>query len=151
MKSLDRGLSHVVVIGGAVPMLFVSYTAAPFVNQVSLFLPSFAQRSREHMLAYLNSIPRTATLSIETMKFNFYPRRTQLSISDLRLAKAITRPVSFENTNPQTLPWWKGKDKIYFFTSEKSRPAKATSKFYPEVWEHVFAHIKNNRSCMKTT
>ena len=132
-------------------MLFVSYTAAPFVNQICLALPAFAQQSKEHMLAYLKSIPRTATLSIETMKFNFYPRRTQLSISDLMSAKAITRPVSFVNTNPQILPWWKGKDKIYFFTSETSRPAKATSKFYPEVWERVFAHIKNNRFSIKNT
>jgi hypothetical protein len=83
------------------------------------------------------------------MKFNFYPRRTELSISDLTPAKAITRPVSLMNVNPRTLPWWKGKDKVYFFTPEKSRPAKATLRFYPEVWEHVFNQIKNNRPSIK--
>lgn len=130
-------------------MFFVSYTAAPFVNHISLALPAFAQQSREHMLSYLKNIPRTATLNIETMKFNFYPRRTQVAISDLFPAKALTRPVSFININPQPRPWWKGQDGVYFFAPEKNRPAKSTPKFFPEAWEQVFAQVKQNGHIIK--
>ncbi|EAS30082.3 uncharacterized protein CIMG_08828 [Coccidioides immitis RS] len=138
-----------IIAAGAFPMLFVSYTAAPFVNLVYLALPAFAQQSREHMLSYLQNVPRTATLSIETMKFNFYPRRTQVAISDLAPGKSLTRPVSFINTNPQPQPWWRGKDGVHFYTPEANRPAKSTPKFFPEAWERVFAQIKQNSLLMK--
>ncbi|EER28477.1 hypothetical protein CPC735_063500 [Coccidioides posadasii C735 delta SOWgp] len=110
---------------------------------------TFAQQSREHMLSYLQNVPRTATLSIETMKFNFYPRRTQVAISDLAPGKSLTRPVSFINTNPQPQPWWRGKDGVHFYTPEANRPAKSTPKFFPEAWERVFAQIKQNSLLMK--
>lgn len=137
-------LSSLVVIGGAIPMLFVSYTAAPFVNQVFLSLPGFAQQSTMGMQSYLRSVPRTATLGIETMKFNFYPKRTVVSISDLAPTKSMTRPVSFMNTHPQSRPWWQGKESSLFYTPEKNPRATSTKNFHPEVWEQVFSQIKNN-------
>lgn len=115
-------------------MLFVAWTATPFVNQVYLALPSFAQLSKKAMRAYLNNVPRTANVSIETMKFNFYPHYTRASISELVTAKAKTRPVSFRTT------------KSVFFAPEKSRPAKSTSRFFPGAWQQVFKHIKENSS-----
>ncbi|KAK2882416.1 hypothetical protein FQN49_000368 [Arthroderma sp. PD_2] len=139
-------IAPAIVVGGAIPMLFISFTAAPFVNQVYLSLPAFTQQSREHLRTYLNKVPRNATLNIETMKFNFYPKRTLVSISDLAPRTSMLRPVSFMNTNPQPRPWWKGKDSVLFFTPEKSRPARSTSKFLPEIWEQVFAQIKKNRA-----
>ncbi|KAK2736235.1 hypothetical protein FQN57_000833 [Myotisia sp. PD_48] len=139
-------LSPAIIIGGAIPMLFVTYTAAPFVNQIFLSLPSFVQHSAEHTQSFLKKVPRTATLSIETMRFNFYPKRTVVSIGDLAPRTSILRPVTFMNTNPQLQPWWKGKDKVYFYTPERSRPAKPTSKFYPGVWEQVFSLIKSNKA-----
>ncbi|KAF3483950.1 uncharacterized protein GIQ15_03274 [Arthroderma uncinatum] len=139
-------IAPAIVIGGAIPMLFVSFTTAPFVNQVYLSLPAFTQQSKEHLRTYLNKIPRTATLNIETMKFNFYPKRTLVSIADLAPRKSKLRPVSLMNINPQPRPWWKGKDQVLFFAPEKSRPAKSTSRFLPEAWEKVFAQIKNNRA-----
>ncbi|KAM5472863.1 hypothetical protein MauCBS54593_002576 [Microsporum audouinii] len=138
-------IAPAIVVGGAIPMLFVSFTAAPFVNQVYLSLPTFTQQSREHLRAYLNKLPRNATLNVETMKFNFYPKRTLVSISDLVPRSSMLRPVSFMNINPQPRPWWKGKDQVLFFAPEKNRPAKSTSNFLPEIWEQVFTQIKNNR------
>ncbi|KAM5496070.1 hypothetical protein McaMca56_004740 [Microsporum canis] len=138
-------IAPAIVVGGAIPMLFVSFTAAPFVNQVYLSLPTFTQQSREHLRAYLNKLPRNATLNVETMKFNFYPKRTLVSISDLVPRSSMLRPVSFMNINPQPRPWWKGKDQVLFFAPEKSRPARSTSNFLPEIWEQVFTQIKNNR------
>ncbi|EFQ99808.1 hypothetical protein MGYG_02820 [Nannizzia gypsea CBS 118893] len=139
-------IAPAIIIGGAIPMLFVSFTAAPFVNQVYLSLPAFTQQSREHLRAYLNKIPRNATLNVETMKFNFYPKRTLVSVSDLVPRTSMVRPVSFMNINPQPRPWWKGKDQVFFFAPEKSRPAKSTARFLPEIWEQVFTLIKSNRA-----
>ncbi|EGD97234.1 hypothetical protein TESG_04646 [Trichophyton tonsurans CBS 112818] len=139
-------IAPAIVLGGAIPMLFVSFTAAPFVNQVYLSLPNFTQQSREHLRAYLNKIPRNATLNVETMKFNFYPKRTLVSISDLVPRTSMVRPVSFMNINPQPRPWWKGRDQVLFFAPEKSRPARSTPRFLPEIWEQVFTLIKSNRA-----
>lgn len=125
-------------------MLFVTWTAAPFVNQVFLALPAGVQGSQA-IRTFLKDIPRTAKLSIETMKFNFYPRRTEVSISQLVPAKSVTRPVSFMNTQPRSIPWYKGRDNVFFYTPEKSRPAKGTTKFFPEAWEQVFSLIQKNR------
>ncbi|PGH14090.1 hypothetical protein AJ80_06095 [Polytolypa hystricis UAMH7299] len=137
-------IAPAIIACAAVPMLFISYTSAPFVNQVYLHLPAVAQQSRANMLSYLKSVPRNAKLNIETMKFNFYPKRVEVSLSDLVPSKSITRPVSFMNTNPQAVAWWKPKERINFFTPEKNRPTPPTSRFFPEVWEQVFSQIKKN-------
>ncbi|KAL1961051.1 hypothetical protein VTO42DRAFT_4939 [Malbranchea cinnamomea] len=138
-------MTSAIVVGSAIPMFFVCWTAAPFVTQVFLQLPGFAQASNEAMHSYLKNVPRTATLSIETMMFNFYPCRTKVTVAQLVPASSKTRPVTFMNAVPQETSWWKGKEAIYFYAPEKSRPAKRTVKFFPEVWEQVFAHIKNNK------
>lgn len=134
------------VAGGAVPMLFVSYTAAPFVNFVHLALPVFARRSRDQTLQYAKSLPPTATLYINTMKFTTIPRHTEVRVGDLIADKSLSRPVSFRNTNPASLPWWKGKTLRQFYAAQKSKPGRASSTFYPELWEHVYRQIQNNAS-----
>lgn len=126
-------------------MLFVAYTASPFVNQVYLSLPGFAMQSKHNMLQYLRNVPRTASLSIETTRYNFYPRKTEVALANLVPSKSMTRPVSFMRTDSQS-PWWKNKDPIYFFAPDKSRPARSTHKFFPEVWERVFDLIKRNKT-----
>ncbi|KAK2792350.1 hypothetical protein FQN51_001690 [Onygenales sp. PD_10] len=135
-----------IVVGGSIPMLFVLFTSAPFVNHVYLAIPTIAQQTRQRTQAYLKNVPRNATLNIETMKLNFYPRRTEVSLEDLIPARSKVRPVSFMHTKPQPQPWWKGKSPIYFYAPEKSKHgARATLRYFPEVWEGVFAKIKANR------
>lgn len=139
-------VASIVVAGGAVPMLFVSYTAAPFVNFVHLALPVFARRSRDQTLQYAKSLPPTATLYINTMKFTTIPRHTEVRVGDLIADKSLSRPVSFRNQNPASLPWWKGKTLRQFYAAEKSKPGRASATFYPELWEHVYRQIQNNAS-----
>lgn len=123
-------------------MLFVAYTATPFVNYVHLALPAYARRSREEILKYAKDLPPTSTLYINTMKFTTIPRRTEVRLSDLTPGKASLRPVNLINTNPQKQAWWKGKSMTDFYVSEKSKTTKATSRFYPEVWEYVYGNIR---------
>ncbi|KAF7597238.1 hypothetical protein BBP40_008080 [Aspergillus hancockii] len=137
-------LAPAVVVGGALPMLFVSYTSAPFVNFIHLALPAFARRSREQTLHYAKNLPPTATLYINTMKFTTIPRQTEVRLGDLVADKATLRPVSFRNKNPVPLPWWAGKILRQFYTTEKSQPGRQSTAFYPELWEHVYKQIQNN-------
>ncbi|KAL2836565.1 hypothetical protein BJY01DRAFT_221846 [Aspergillus pseudoustus] len=131
-----------IVIGGAIPMLFVSYTSAPFVNFVHLALPASVRRSREQALQYAKQLPPTATLYINTMKFTTIPRQTQVRLGDLVPDKSKLRPVSFRNQNPAPLPWWRGRTLRQFFTTEKSKPGRESTTFYPELWEHVYKQIR---------
>ncbi|GFG11228.1 hypothetical protein IFM5058_05320 [Aspergillus udagawae] len=85
-------IAPAVVAGGALPMLFVAYTSAPFVNFVHLALPVFARRSREQTLQYAKNLPPTATLYINTMKFTTIPRQTEVRLGDLVRDKALLRP-----------------------------------------------------------
>ncbi|KAE8159012.1 hypothetical protein BDV40DRAFT_303686 [Aspergillus tamarii] len=142
-------LAPAVVVGGALPMLFVSYTSAPFVNFVHLALPAFARRSKEQTIQYAKNLPPTATLYINTMKFTTIPRQTEVRLGDLVPDKAILRPVSFRNKNPAPLPWWAGKTLRQFYAAEKSQPGRESTTFYPELWEHVYKQIQKNPSPKK--
>lgn len=133
-----------VVAGGTIPMLFVAYTSAPFVNFVHLALPVFARRSREQAIQYAKNLPPTATLYINTMKFTTIPRQTEVRVGDLLSDKALLRPVSFRNTNPAPLSWWQGRTLRHFYAMEKSKPGKQSTTFYPELWEYVYRQIQNN-------
>ncbi|KAE8152631.1 hypothetical protein BDV25DRAFT_150770 [Aspergillus avenaceus] len=137
-------LTPAIIVGGALPMLFIAYTSAPFVNFVHLALPAFARRSREQTIQYAKELPPTATLYINTMKFTTIPRQTEVRLGDLVADKAFTRPVSFRNKNPAPLPWWAGKTLRQFFTGKRSQPGKQSTTFYPELWEHVYKQIQNN-------
>lgn len=127
-------------------MLFVAYTSAPFVNFVHLALPVFARRSREQAIQYARTLPPTATLYINTMKFTTIPRQTEVRVGDLVADKALLRPVSFRNRNPAPLPWWKGSTLKQFWTMEKSQSGKQSTTFYPELWGHVYRQIQSNVS-----
>ncbi|RHZ72911.1 hypothetical protein CDV55_103626 [Aspergillus turcosus] len=99
-------IAPAVVVGGALPMLFVAYTSAPFVNFVHLALPVFARRSREQTVQYAKNLPPTATLYINTMKFTTIPRQTEVRLGDLVRDKALLRPnnslLSQSFTSPTT-------------------------------------------------
>ncbi|KAL4962130.1 uncharacterized protein BDV14DRAFT_111619 [Aspergillus stella-maris] len=138
-------LGPAIVIGGALPMLFVAYTAAPYVNFVHLALPISVRRSREQAVQYARQLPPTATLYINTMKFNTIPRQTEVRLMDLVPDKTPFRPVSFRNKNPRPRPWWRPRSLQQFFTAEKSKPGKQSSTFYPELWEQIHKQIQSNR------
>jgi hypothetical protein len=134
-----------VVTATALPLLFVAYTAGPFVFNVYLVLPETARISSEALKLYLANLPPTATLRIETQKFNLHLRRTEATVRDLVPAQSKTRPISFMYTKAKPAPWYDGfGDRTCFYAPEKSGRAQRTHRYFPEVWDQVFAQIKKN-------
>ncbi|KAJ6017835.1 hypothetical protein N7451_001214 [Penicillium sp. IBT 35674x] len=135
-------ITPLVIAGGAMPMLFVAFTSAPYVNFVHLALPAFARRSREAAIHYAKDLPPTAILYLNTMRFNTIPRTIQVRVGDLVPDKHVLRPVVFRNTKPVERPWWMGKHQTQFYTGDHSQPGRQSSAFYPEVWPSIFQRIQ---------
>ncbi|KAJ5362574.1 hypothetical protein N7541_003418 [Penicillium brevicompactum] len=131
-----------VIAAGALPMLFVSYTAAPYVNFIHLALPAFARKSREAAAQYAKELPPTAVLYLTSMRFNTIPRQTTVRIGDLVPTKDVLRPVTFQNLNPMPHRWWQGKTPTQFYTDASSKPGRQTSAFFPELWNDIYQHIQ---------
>ncbi|KAJ5610541.1 hypothetical protein N7510_007260 [Penicillium lagena] len=133
-----------VIAGGTLPMLFVAYTSAPYVNFIHLALPAFARKTRETAFHYAKDLPPTAILYINTMRFNTIPRQTSVRIGDLIPDHDPIRPVAFRNLCPAPRPWWAGRSPTQFFAAEKSQPGRQSSVFYPELWPHIHRRIMSN-------
>ncbi|KAJ5096040.1 hypothetical protein NUU61_005396 [Penicillium alfredii] len=133
-----------IVAGGALPMVFVAYTAAPYVNFVHLALPAFARKTRETAIYYAKDLPPTAVLYITTTRFNTIPRQTAVRMGDILPGRQKYRPISFSNLNPAPRPWYRGKAPAHFFTSSHSRPGRQSTAFYPELWQHIYPQIQRN-------
>ncbi|KAJ5632423.1 hypothetical protein N7490_008762 [Penicillium lividum] len=136
-------ITPLVIAGGAMPMLFVAFTSAPYVNFVHLALPAFARRSREAAVHYAKDLPPTAMLYLNTMRFNTIPRTIPVRVGDLIADKHLLRPVAFRNTKPIERPWWMGKHPTQFYTGDHSQAGRQSSAFYPEVWPSIFQRIQN--------
>lgn len=134
---------RVVVLGGAFPMVFVSYTTGPFVNQVVLVLPRAAKQSADIMNKYLRNISPETKLSIETMKFNFWPRRTEVAVKDLALVSSKLRPVTFRHTRPKTEnhSWWDLPRTTFFAPINGSKGKRIGVRYHPEIWPRIWEQI----------
>lgn len=135
-----------VIAAGALPMIFVSYTAAPYVNFIHLALPAFARKSREAAVQYAKDLPPTAVLYLTSMRFNTIPRQTAVRIGDLVPFKETLRPVTFQNLNPSPQRWWQGRAPTQFYTGTHSKPGRQTSAFYPELWNGIYEQIQKAKS-----
>ncbi|KAJ5996337.1 hypothetical protein N7499_007347 [Penicillium canescens] len=135
-----------VIAAGALPMLFVSYTSAPYVNFIHLALPAFARKSREAAIQYGKELPPTAMLYLTSMRFNTIPRQTAVRLGDLVPAHDPLRPISFRNLNPMPQRWWQGRAPTEFYTGEHSKPGRQTAAFFPELWESIYRQIQAAKS-----
>lgn len=105
-------MAPAVVLSGAIPMLFVAYTTAPFVTYVHLRLPLFARHSREIMTRYSRSLPKDAALDITTMNFVGKPRVNKIKLSELYPTKerfGIANYARDTKVLNSKRPWWMGK------------------------------------------
>lgn len=130
-------------IGSALPLFFVSYTAAPYVNFIHLELPVFARRSRLEAIEFAKKLPLTAKLIISTTGASLIPRQTEVRLKDLVPDRSLLRPVSFRNKNPARLPWWQGRTLQQFYTADKIKAGQPSTRYYPGLWEHVYKQIQN--------
>lgn len=132
-------------IGSALPLIFVAYTAAPYVNFVHLELPIFARRTRLEAIEYAKSLPPTAKLHISTTGPSLIPRQTEVRLKDLAPDRSLLRPVSFRNRNPVPLAWWQGRTLKQFYTADKLNAGESSARYYPGLWEHVYKQIQSQR------
>ncbi|KAK5788727.1 hypothetical protein VI817_009685 [Penicillium citrinum] len=138
----DESQQWMTPLGGAIPMVSFAYVASSYVNFVHLALPAFARKSREMAVHYAKDLPPTATLYMNTMRWNTIPRQTTVRLGDLVADKHPIRPVTFRNTKPVSLPWYRTKPPAQFFTAEQSQPGRQTTAFYPELWPAIYKRIQ---------
>jgi len=138
-----------VILSGAIPMVFVAYTTAPFVNYIHLRLPSFARHSREILMRYSRNLPKDAQLDITTMNFIGKPRVTRVKMAELfpvneRFGLATyARDTKYVNAER---PWWMGKAVRQFgITGGAGRIREGG------VWENVAASIQKSAESAATS
>ncbi len=131
------------IAGGAMPMLFVAYTSAPYVSFIHLALPAFARKSRETAIHYAKDLPPTTLLILTTTRFNAIPRQTAVRLGDLMPDKSPFRPVTFQNVNPAPRSWWMGRPTTQFFAADHSQPGRQSNAFYPELWPDIHKKIQS--------
>ncbi|KAK2004713.1 hypothetical protein LX36DRAFT_305313 [Colletotrichum falcatum] len=86
LRAEDKTLTQAAGLAacGIVPLLFVTYTSAPFVTYIYLRLPPYARQSRALLERYVRTLPPTAQLELGTMGLATRPRTTLVSAADLR-------------------------------------------------------------------
>ncbi|GLI78907.1 hypothetical protein PoHVEF18_007229 [Penicillium ochrochloron] len=136
-------ITPLVIAGGAMPMLFVTYTSAPYVSFIHLALPAFARKSRETAIHYAKELPPTTMLILTTTRFNAIPRQTAVRLGDLMPDKSPFRPVTFRNVNPAPRSWWMGRPTAQFFAAAQSQPGRQSTAFYPELWPDIYKRIQS--------
>lgn len=109
---------------GILPLLFVSWTTAPFVTYVHLRLPQFARFSKEMLTRYLRTLPKSGELDITTITLIGRPRVQRLQFGDLKAVQPRILDVANFKTDKvdTTRPWWAGKgQKAYAVGTAKGK------------------------------
>ncbi|KAF6231623.1 hypothetical protein HO173_010155 [Letharia columbiana] len=133
-----------VAAAGAVPLLYVTYYAAPFVAFVHIKLPIFARRSTEHLLNWARNIPSKTEVDLTTIKSYGSLRISRMQISELRPTKArfgienLIRVPHFSSIKKR--PWWAPKERNLFFVGSERRKTVETA-----VWQKALGQIRNTR------
>jgi len=130
------------VATGALPMLIVIYTTAPFVAYVHVRVPSFARRSKEALLRWASRIPGDTELDLTTMRAYGKLRVSRLLIKDLRHTSSWTSLANLSRVLPASLDvstkrqWWMLKPMRRFYVGSERRTVREIS-----VWQEVLKKI----------
>ncbi|MCJ1405303.1 hypothetical protein MMC11_008530 [Xylographa trunciseda] len=133
-----------IVVGGAIPLLFVGYTTKPFVNYVHIRLPIFARQSQEHLLRWSKTIAPDTEIDMTTMRFFGLPRVSRMQVADLRETKRSTLSVAnlarvpAQSDSAKKRPWWAGKEVMRFYIGHNERKG-SESAIWPSVLEAIRA------------
>ena len=128
-----------VVIGGAVPILVMMFTTAPFVTYIHLALPLWARASQARLMRYAQNLPSTATLDVTSLRW-IWPRVTRLHASELYIHQSQIGAMTIRRNVPRVVAesrqWWQWRPLTRFYVSGKG--GKTTE---PGVWEQVVGCI----------
>ncbi|KAI9882205.1 MAG: hypothetical protein M1823_006051 [Watsoniomyces obsoletus] len=153
-----------VLLGGALPMIFVAYTTSPFVVYVHLRLPFYARRSHDILTRFSRTLAPTTELDITTMRFTGWSGITRVQLGELRPARKrlgvanLTRVLPLNNPppvgtlsssaksatpNPATKnPWWRKQRNDFYVGNPKLGKSKMIRA--SAIWENILAAIHKN-------
>ncbi|MCJ1471948.1 hypothetical protein MMC13_000590 [Lambiella insularis] len=135
-----------VAAGGAVPLVFVAYTTAPFVNYVHIRLPLFARQSQEHLVRWSKNISPSTEIDMTTMRLYGLPRVSRMPLADLQerkrtvlgVANLVRVPAGLGSTEKR--PWWMGKEVTHFYVGQEKR-----TRTEPAIWPSVLDAIRKRK------
>ncbi|KAJ9132993.1 hypothetical protein NKR23_g11056 [Pleurostoma richardsiae] len=125
---------------GIVPLAFVAYTTSPFVAWIHLRLPPHARLSRDALAAFLRSPPPATRLDVTTMNIIGKPRRSQMTLADLRPARRRLGMVNYvrdTGAEDASRPWYMFRAVGNF----KIEPVAGGERNNAWVWREVAAAI----------
>jgi hypothetical protein len=155
-----------VAVAGLIPIIFVTFTAAPFVTHIHIHLPPAARASRALLERFVRATdPSSIQLTLTTMSAIGKPRYSSMRASDLVPAPAgrrrfglvsFVRDVTAENAARR---WYMFPAVAKFFVQErvstvgqlvKPRYQKKTKSVVDEwIWDIVKDKIQKNAALPK--
>ena len=127
---------------GAIPMIFVSRTAAPFVAFVHIRPPLWARRSRRDLMRFFSAggIPPSTEVDLTTIGALGRSRVSRIPFGELWPTRSRfgIQNIVRKSDNDTTIkrPWWRGKDKNFFYVSETSKKtldSVSWQRFYGQI------------------
>lgn len=140
-----------VIIGGAIPMVFVTYTTAPFVSYVHIKLPAFARRSKEQLVKWIEQVPANTEIDLTTMRFSGRVRVCRMLLSDLKETKARLGVANLARASNSTVsksrPWWMGREPDCFYVANDIVKGRKfvwkSAAWQKDLWQFVLGRIKS--------
>jgi len=134
------GSAGLIVLVGAIPLILMSFTTAPFVTYVHLTLPSWARMSAARLHRLAENLPASAVLDVTTLRW-IWPRVTRLTAGELYLKSGkMTGAMTLRRQVPQTIlnqrKWWQWRPLSTFYVAGKG--GKTIEK---GVWEEVMSSV----------
>ncbi|KAG5951469.1 hypothetical protein E4U53_003019 [Claviceps sorghi] len=140
-----------VAMAGIVPILFVSYTTAPFVTHIHVHLPPGARASRAVLERFVGAMPASSRLTFTTMGLIAKPRYSSVAVGDLRAMKGrfglvnYVRDTGAENA---TRKWYMYRAIGGFYVQEELRKRKRyerKGKVDGWIWDAVRDKVQGHR------
>lgn len=140
-------------MAGIIPILFISFTTAPFVTHIHIHLPPAARTSRAALERFIGAMPGTARLTFTTMSIMGKPRYSSITVGDLRPAQGrriglvnYVRDTKAENL---TRKWYMYRAVGDFYVQEglgEGKGHERKGKVYRWIWEAVRAKAQRTHT-----
>ena len=122
-------------------MLYVRFSAKPFVSFVHIKLPLYARRSKEALFKWAQDIPSKAQVDMTTMRFYGGPRVSRMSVGELRQTSSWLSAANLSRdlpsvSAPARRSWWLTKPLLKFYVGEERVGKREVS-----IWQQVLKQI----------
>lgn len=126
-------------------MIVVSFLTTPYIANVFIQVPAWAQKSRLSAVTFARRMPPDTALEIQKIGFLPVPRTRTLQLSELRTLKSASI-ANFEHVprslEGKHLPLWRRMARYYLFARPRSSYWRKT--IVPEIWPLVVEQAEKN-------